>query len=693
MNGTRRLVLQAAVILSTATGALAAGTTNWTGAGRDGQWGNPANWTNGVPDAGTVATFYGPDGSRPTVDLGGVTRRAAGLSVGTGIGSLVRITNGTLSTPSVNAISETEIASQLTTDAPVLDLVPNFPLRVTGPIVGSMDVHTAGTLSGINTYTGRTLVRYSTEIGGDGVLMNTPVVQVSLAPLTLNSNWGISILSGALELHKGNVAVKRADYVDTLAVASGTSGLRLDANLTVDKINRTAGATLVISQTTPGATLAPRTTPPAAGVVPWVSMSGPAGESFGVLGAGGFRPFTAAEYSPELTPGANVRLTGTRTQSADADVKTLTLDGASLQLNGARVRLGGGGLMFQSAGGNSSIGGTGSLALPDTEGVIHAYGSAVHTINVPVTGGTLTKAGPGRLVLARENSHNGGTVLNGGAVQANVAGALGTGPLHFSGGALVLDYAAGTLANDLILDELPGFGLTTISSLTLQPGTTTLAGRISGTGGVTVFGGDVRLAGGGAPEGAYHLFTTGPSVIVDSNLASPDSVIGTIGAFNPGSVFGNGALRGELRLVGGIVSPGEPVNGVGRLTVGKGTFFGATLHADVESGARNDQLVVLDHLFLRPTDSTLDLAPAPGFTSAPGDAFTLIDNRFAGPVEGSFRGLGEGTVFTAAATSWQITYRGGDGNDVVVTVVPEPGSSGVLAVGALLLLRRRHAGS
>jgi autotransporter-associated beta strand protein len=699
MHGARRLVFQTMVLVGTATGAFGAGSTNWTGAGRDGQWANPANWSNGVPDADTVATFYGPDGSHPTVDLGGATRHAAGVSAGTGIGSLVTIRNGTLSTPSVEAISEIQIESRLTTDSPVLTLTPNFILRVTGPIVGPMDVYTAGVLSGASTYTGRTVVRHATEIGGNGVLLNTPLVQVSIAPLTLNADLGFSVPNGTVELHAGRVVVSKPDYVKTLSVAAGTSALTLNQNLETDQLIRTAGATLTLNSPSPVAPLLAGNAAP--GVVPWVAMSGPVGESFGVFGAGGFRPFTAAEYSPDLAPSANVRLTGARSQSADVDVNTLTLNGASLQLNGARLRVTGGGLMFQSAGGNSSIRGTGSLALPDTEGVVHAYGAAaVHAIDVPVSGGMLTKTGPGRLVLARQNSYTGGTVMNGGTVQANVAGALGTGPLHFSGGALDLNYPAGTVPNDLVLDELPGFSLTPFSSLTLQPGTTTLAGRISGTGGVTVLGGDVRLTGGGAPEGAYGVFTqSGRTISIDSDLPSPDAVVGTFGGAEPGRIFGNATVGGELRTFGGFVSPGQE-GAVGRLTVGRASLNGGTLHAELAGrapGSGYDQLVVLDHLFLRTgpgLDTVLELVPSGGFAPAPGDRFTLIDNRFTGPVEGAFRNLSEGTMFQSAGTSWQISYRGGDGNDVVVTVVPEPRAVAGLAIGApLLLRRRRHAGS
>ena len=65
-------------------------------------------------------------------------------------------------------------------------------------------------------------------------------------------------------------------------------------------------------------------------------------------------------------------------------------------------------------------------------------------------------------------------------------------------------------------------------------------------------------------------------------------------------------------------------------------------------------------------NTQLDLALAQGFTPALGDLFTIIDNQGANPVIGTFAGLAEGDVFTADGEMFHITYRGGDGNDVVL---------------------------
>ena len=111
------------------------------------------------------------------------------------------------------------------------------------------------------------------------------------------------------------------------------------------------------------------------------------------------------------------------------------------------------------------------------------------------------------------------------------------------------------------------------------------------------------------------------------------------------------------------------------------------------AGTGYDQLVVLDRTFLNTepfADSALVLAPAPGFAPSPGSQFVLIDNRFAGPVDGEFQVSPEGMEFNIGGSRWRLSYAGGDGNDVVVTVVPEPGALAVLALAAAGLLRRQR---
>jgi autotransporter-associated beta strand protein len=55
---------------------------------------------------------------------------------------------------------------------------------------------------------------------------------------------------------------------------------------------------------------------------------------------------------------------------------------------------------------------------------------------------------------------------------------------------------------------------------------------------------------------------------------------------------------------------------------------------------------------------------------AVGESRKIIDNQDGGNVIGHFAGLPEGAMFSSGGKAYQISYKGGDGNDVVATRVP-----------------------
>jgi len=65
------------------------------------------------------------------------------------------------------------------------------------------------------------------------------------------------------------------------------------------------------------------------------------------------------------------------------------------------------------------------------------------------------------------------------------------------------------------------------------------------------------------------------------------------------------------------------------------------------------------------TGSTLNFTL--GFTPSIGASFTIISNTGAGAVVGTFNGLPQNGTFIVNGMTFQISYTGGDGNDVVVT--------------------------
>lgn len=115
----------------------------------------------------------------------------------------------------------------------------------------------------------------------------------------------------------------------------------------------------------------------------------------------------------------------------------------------------------------------------------------------------------------------------------------------------------------------------------------------------------------------------------------------------------NGGIGGDIAVAsGGTLSGG---GAIGSLTLADG----AVLAPNLASG-----FTVAGTLDLGGT-LTLSLASPP----AAGTVYTLIDNDDSNAAIGTFGGLNEGATYTVGATSFRLSYVGGDGNDVTLTVL------------------------
>ena len=55
-----------------------------------------------------------------------------------------------------------------------------------------------------------------------------------------------------------------------------------------------------------------------------------------------------------------------------------------------------------------------------------------------------------------------------------------------------------------------------------------------------------------------------------------------------------------------------------------------------------------------------------------GTVFTAISNTSATPISGTFFNLADSSIHTLGQNTYQVSYEGGDGNDLTLTVVPQP---------------------
>jgi autotransporter-associated beta strand protein len=389
--------------------------------------------------------------------------------------------------------------------------------------------------------------------------------------------------------------------------------------------------------------------------------------------------------------------------------------GGNLSINSGTFTVGGDNTSTTFTGG---IFGLGALTKTGTGRLTHA-GLAMPGGTITIDAGTL-RLGDG----VSGPNFVGGDIVNNAALETNrpgglaVGGALtGTGTLTVLGG-LTAQFGPGfthagtttvnaggelaaTVTNNALLTvngvmntggatvgSLAGAGQLNINSGTVTVGgdntSTTFSGAITapgnlvktGTGRLTLSG--TNTHGGGTTINAGSIFVTG-------SMMGPVTV-------NAGATFGGtGTVNGSVTVnAGGSLSPGLSP---GLLNTGNLVVAGVLLE-EIEGatlGTQYDSINVTGTVDL--TAGTLVLAGA--YAPALGNTFTIITNDGADAVTGTFAGLPEGATVVFNGATLQISYVGGTGNDVVLTVTAAapagatsiPSSSGwSLAILALLIL-------
>ncbi|WP_427308493.1 autotransporter-associated beta strand repeat-containing protein [Cupriavidus sp. H39] len=182
-----------------------------------------------------------------------------------------------------------------------------------------------------------------------------------------------------------------------------------------------------------------------------------------------------------------------------------------------------GGTLQTGNGGTTGTLGTGAVT---NNGTLAFNRSNAYSFSGAISGsGTVIQNGPGTLTLGGANSYIGGTTINAGTVQISADANLGaaTGALTFNGGALQATTNVST-SRAIALNNSASFSSTS--------GTLTLAGVVSGNGGVTVTGGTVFL------NNASNTYTGGTTVNAATLSIAGD---GSLGAALGGVTLSNGA--------------------------------------------------------------------------------------------------------------------------------------------------------
>ncbi len=202
-------------------------------------------------------------------------------------------------------------------------------------------------------------------------------------------------------------------------------------------------------------------------------------------------------------------------------------------------------------------------------------------------------------------------------------------------------------------------------------------GTVNQTGGLVTVEGNIVFGRSTVSTGTYNLVDgildlTGGSIDRQTGVANFNMMGGRLQG------LGNYNL-GDFNQAGGILSAGPP--GDAGFTSINGSYSlaqPATLEVSIISESVFDFLFVFGVVTLEGNLSIADdLTPF-----APGLSFEVLTNDDNDPIVGNFAGKSEGSTFMSlGGNAFQITYQGGDGNDVVLTVLPEPASGASLLFG------------
>jgi autotransporter-associated beta strand protein len=177
-------------------------------------------------------------------------------------------------------------------------------------------------------------------------------------------------------------------------------------------------------------------------------------------------------------------------------------------------------------------------------------------------------------------------------------------------------------------------------------------------------------------------------VLLVNNAAGSGTGSGDVTINGPAVFAGSGAVTGSVTTTASAtVSPGVGTGTTAVLETGSLNIADDELDVELlggTPGTQHDQLVVTGGVNV--TNANLNILAIDTGNLTAGTQILLIDNDTnADAVIGTFSGLAEGAVFDVLGVTFQITYQGGDGNDVVLTSFGEAETLVTLEAGKLVI--------
>ena len=659
--------------------------SQWIATG-GGLWTDSANWNaSGVPNfAGATAEFGASITGSATITMNGPKTVGAivfgnathSYTVSGTAPDTLTLDSGTASPASISVLGVHTIATPVVLDdAATITASAASSLTISGDISGAQALTTGGAgtvvLTGTNSYSGGTTITSGTLELGAGSTTGSIVGDVVDNGILIFNRSDDLTFSGAVS-GSGSV-VKNGANILTLSGTNGyTAGTTVNSGTLVAATDANLGSGTI---TLNGGNLR------ATGNITRAVAVGASGGTLTVD--------TGVTFS-------TAALTGTATTLTKAGPGTLAITagagfGSTLNVNGGLVAFSGGGSLAASTAVAVASGATVRFSRNDTFGNHATAVSQTFTLNGGTidNGGTFTTLGAVTL--------NAGTINSIGGVNASFPSFSLRGPITVGGS------AASTISGSGVNSQMV-VGVNTAGSQTTFNVADATGDSVSDLN-VTVplqnnrNAGFAEVATGIIKDGAGTMTLagvntfTGPTSVNAGTLLVSGSISGSTTTVNIGGTLGgSGGSVGALVLNGGTLAPGASpgVLNSGSATLSSGTFAieinGTTL------GSQYDQLSVTGTVNL--SGATLSLSGS--YLTTPvvtNDLFTILLNDSGDAITGTFAGLSEGAhAYSGFGQDYTISYVGGDGNDIVLTAVPEPGSAVMLVGGLATLLgfRRRR---
>jgi autotransporter-associated beta strand protein len=353
---------------------------------------------------------------------------------------------------------------------------------------------------------------------------------------------------------------------------------------------------------------------------------------------------------------------------------------------------------------------SGEIVLTGNTGIQPLASNDVLSVVANIYGsGNLTKLGAGTLIFAGSsgNSYSGRTIVSQGVLQLSKSNAVAIpGPLiigdptnsvnsrvvKLTDANQIADIADVTVDVSGVLNFAGPFGAAdTIGSLSgagkvylgfnsLGVGTnnadSTFSGSLYGFGAssFTKQGSGTMYMNGYCGSFVGSTIVRGGTLSVNGSMASSSHTV-----YSGATLAGNGTA-GSVTASSGKIAPG---NSPGLLNTANLSLGGsATLElelAGTNAGVDYDQVNVTGTVGLGGASLSVQVE----FAGAVSNKYLVIKNDGNDAITGTFNGLPEGATFYASGSKFQITYHGGDGNDVELTQIALPGPSQVGSINHL----------